>query len=521
MMAFRFWLTSFCLFSFLSLSLLLTSCQNHDEESKRLRLTLASEPPTLDWNTATDGVSYQVLNQLMEGLAQYDNQLNVVPAIASHWKISDDGTTYTFYLNPEYRWSDQKPVRAQDFYESWIRLLDPQTASEYAYFLFDIVGAKDFNAGKLSREAVGLRVVDERTFEVRLVKPLVYFPALTTFMVTFPIRKDLIDQSPSDWTSPKKLVTCGPYVLKEWQHDYRLQLTANPYFGGHPKPQISEILFYIVSDAATAAFLFESGHIDVSPVPALALEKYRHQKEFLSLPKLRGYYLGFNVNKEPVNRVEVRRAMAASLNKSLLPEILKGEELPVNSWVPPGMFGYAPDIGVEQTTQSNQHIKNVAPITLAFNSDSTNKKVAEWAQAQWNKNLGLEVKLHTMEWKSYLAEINNNPPAIFRLGWGADYPDPDNFLNLFTSNSGNNHTGWRNQEYDDLIKKGSSEPSVEKRKKIYDRAQKILLEEEVVIIPLFIPRQNLLVREKFKPYPLLPLDISYLKRVVMTSVPEG
>jgi len=493
---------------------ILFSCQQENIDSKRIRLSLPSEPPTLDWNIATDGVSYQILNQLMEGLTQYDNDLKVIPAIAQSWDISTDGKVYTFHINPAYHWSDGKNVTAQDFYDSWIRLLKPETASEYAYFLFDVVGAKDFNAGKGNENSLGLKVVDNLTFEVTLDKSLVYFPALTTFMVTFPIRKDIIEQWGSHWTEPEHLISCGAFILDEWWHEYRLRLKPNPHYGGNPKPTLNEVLFYIVSDPATSLFLYEANHLDVSPIPALALERFRNKDDFISIPKLRGYYLGFNTKKKPLDDIQVRQALASSLDKSLLPQILRGGETPVDSWVPPGMFGYNPNIGLK-LQQKHGSVAN-EPITLAFNSDAANKKIAEWAQAQWKKNLGVDVQLSTMEWKSYLAELNNNPPPIFRLGWGADYPDPDNFLNLFTSYSGNNHTGWHDDEYDRLIKEGSSESDSVKRQQIYDRAQTILLEEQAVIIPLFVPRQNILVRSSFRPYPLLPLDFVYLKRVGVT-----
>src|SRR3990167_9548011 len=179
----------------LFLSFLFFSCTvapKIPEEKREIRISLPSEPPTLDWNLATDNVSYQILNQLMEGLTQFDEKLNVIPAAAKSWEIRDGGRTYLFHLDPRYRWSDGAPLTAKHFSDSWLRLLRPETAAEYAYFLFDIVGARDFNSGKLTDETeVGIEVVDDATLKVTLNSPIVFFPAITTFMVTFPMRKDL------------------------------------------------------------------------------------------------------------------------------------------------------------------------------------------------------------------------------------------------------------------------------------------------------------------------------------------
>ena len=207
-----------------------------------LHISLPSEPPTLDWNIATDNISYQILNQLMEGLTQFDENLNVIPAVAQSWDIGDNGKTYVFHINKNAKWSDGVKVRAQDFRYSWLRLLNPNTAAEYAYFLFDIVGAKDFNSGILKDTTqVGIEVADDHTLIIHLTKPIAFFPSISTFMVTFPLRQDVVEKFGDKWTEPKNMATCGPYTLTEWWHEYRLHLLRNPYYGGSPKPSIKDI----------------------------------------------------------------------------------------------------------------------------------------------------------------------------------------------------------------------------------------------------------------------------------------
>lgn len=506
------------------LLLCLLSCAQPSAKPGSIRISLPTEPPTLDWNLATDNVSYQVLNQLMEGLTQYDEQLNVIPGAAQSWEIRENGTEYIFHLNPNYRWSDGKPLTSKHFRDSWIRLLRPQTAAEYAYFLFDIVGARDFNNGQLTDEnQVGIEAPDDLTLRVRLTKPVVFFPAITTFMVTFPIRADLIERHGSHWTEPPHLVTCGPYRLTEWWHEYRLTLEANAFYGGSPRPLVQDITIFLVSDPSTVLALYDRGQIDVARIPPLAMERYRDHADRVSSPMLRGYYYGFNVTKPPVNNPLLRQALALSLDKTEIPSILKGNERAADSWIPKGMPGFNEALGLKFNPEKARALLKEAGysngaaipgLLLSFNSDATNKKIAEWAQAQWRKNLNVEVPLDNREWKSYLSLLKEDPPALFRMGWGADYPDPDNFMNLFTSYSGNNHTRWKNLNYDRLISDGASNSDSKKRQGIYDQTQKIILEDEAILIPLFSPTQNVLVREKLKPFPLLPLDFMYYKRVV-------
>ncbi|MBT3921298.1 MAG: peptide ABC transporter substrate-binding protein, partial [Nitrospina sp.] len=181
------------------------------------RMSIKNEPPTLDWALATDSVSFTILTNIMEGLTQYDSELNPQPAIAKKWEYSGDGKTITFFLRDDVYWTDGRPVTAEDFEYSWKRLLAPETASQYAYFLFDIENAAQFNSGEITDpHRVGVRALASDVLQVRLKKPVVYFPSITTFMVTYPAREDIILKHGNSWTEPENIVTNGPYTLKEW-----------------------------------------------------------------------------------------------------------------------------------------------------------------------------------------------------------------------------------------------------------------------------------------------------------------
>ncbi len=178
------------------LLLLIVSCSNQKpDEDQVFRVSISNEPPTLDWSLATDSVSFDILTNIMEGLTQYDSNMEPIPAVAKRWEISKNGKIITYYLRDDVFWTDGKPVTAHDFEYSWKRLLDPATAAQYAYFLFDIENAQEFNSGKISDPSkVGIIAKSKFVLEVRLKKPVVYFPSITTFMVTFPQRKDIVEK---------------------------------------------------------------------------------------------------------------------------------------------------------------------------------------------------------------------------------------------------------------------------------------------------------------------------------------
>ena len=202
----------------LAIAFLLIGCRGASQSGDvRFRVNLGTEPPSLDWSLATDHVSFNVISNLMVGLTEFDKNLKPAPVIAKSWDVLDGGRKIVFHLRDDVLWSDGKKVRAQDFEYSWKRLLNPNTASQYAYILFDIANAQDFAEGKLKDSAaVGVQAQDDQTLIVTLRHPASYFLAITTFEVTYPQRQDLIDKFVNRWTEPGSIVTNGPFLLTSW-----------------------------------------------------------------------------------------------------------------------------------------------------------------------------------------------------------------------------------------------------------------------------------------------------------------
>jgi len=505
--------------------IIIVSCSGPSLESGReFRMPIAAEPPTLDWTLATDSVSVTLLTNLMEGLTQYNASLEPQPAVAKRWKFSDDGRTITYYLRDDVFWSDGKRVTARDFEFSWKRLLNPATAAQYAYFLFDIENAYEYNAGQLTDPGqVGVRALSPLVLEVRLKRPVIYFPSITTFMVTYPQREDIVTRYGDRWTDPDKIVTNGAFILSQWRHEYKLELLANPrHFEG--RPAIDRVTFYVVPEKTTALTLYETGELDRVELPPVAIPHYRNSREYVQIPQLRGYYYGFNVHKPPFDDVRVRRAFAHAIDRSRIPVILKGGEIPASSWIPEGMIAHNPDIGLKFDPEKARRLlteagypggKGLPPVSAVYNTGSINPLVGEFLQAEWKKNLRVEVEIDSQEWKVFLSRLQVDPPQLFRLGWGADFPDPDNFMNLFLSTSGNNHLGFNNPRYDALVQRGPTLADPAKRQALYDEAQRILTEEAAAIIPLFFSAQNLLIKPYVEGLEANAMELLYLKRAAV------
>lgn len=505
------------------LLLALPSCSDSNaDRGSEFRLSISNEPPTLDWTLATDSVSFKVLTNLMEGLTQYNADLEPIPAVAKSWEFSEDGKVIRYYLRKDAFWSDGKPVTAQDFEYSWKRLLNPETAAQYAYFLFDLENAAEYNSGKIKDPSkVGVKALADDVLEVRLKRPVVYFPSITTFMVTYPQRQDIVEAYGDKWTEPENIVTNGPFTLATWEHEYKLELVANDrHFEG--RPAIDLVTMYVVEERTTALTLYETGELELIELPPVAIPHYREHPEFAKMPQLRGYYYGFNVKKPPFDDVRVRQAFAHSIDRAQLPRILNGEEIPASSWIPKGMFGYNPDIGLKFDPEKALRLlaeagypqgQGLPTVTAVYNTQNRNRLIAEFLQGQWKEHLGISVLLESMEWKVFLSKLDTDPPQLFRLGWGADFPDPENFMNLFISTSGNNRLQWANRQYDELVERGPAITDPKQRQELYDEAQRILTETDAAMIPLFISMQNMLIKPYVKGLELNSMEMLYLKRI--------
>ncbi len=500
---------------------LLYGCHEKESAQKTLRFNIGTEPPSLDWSIATDNASIRVLWNLMEGLTRFNQELELVPGLAKEWESHEGGRRYVFRLREDARWTDGRPVLAQDFVYSWRRLLDPDTAGEYAYFLYVVKNAKAVNSGEIKDlSAIGVRAGGPRTLEVELERPVVFFPMITTFISTFPMREDVVQRWGHRWTEPGHIITCGPFKLIEWRHEYRITVARNPDYHGK-SPPLDKAVFYMVGEDSTALSLFQTGALDaIEPMPPPSIPAYQNSPQYVNHPFFATYYYGMNVQKPPLDDPGVRKALAMAIDRGELPGILKGGQVPNPSLIPIGVKMADPELGLGFDPEAAKKLlaeaghpggKDLPPITISYNTQESHKMIAEFIQQQWAENLGIEVRLRNMEWKVYLKRLQTDPPQVYRMGWILDYPDPDAIMTLFLSDSGNNHTNWGSEEYDRLVREAATEKDPDKRKELYDRAQHILCRRDAAVIPLYTYAINMLVKPRVKDFPLNGLNILDLR----------
>jgi oligopeptide transport system substrate-binding protein len=498
-----------------------------------LRFNLGIEAVQLDWNRALDSTSAVVLDNIMEGLTTYADSLvegenaqllRPMPALAASWSVLEDGRVYRFYLKKGVVWSDGVPLTAQQFVDSWERLLNPATGSANAYHLLELENAPAYASGQLKDfSRVGVKAVDEGTLEVRLRRPIPYFLHLVASASTFPIRKDLIEKWREKWVDPEHLVTLGPYRLAEWLQGEQLLLEANPRYYG-PSPQISKVICRLVSEPLAALALYQNGELDILPrdLPPSYAKELRQMPEYRSGPKLAMSFLLFNVHRAPFDKAENRRAFVEALDRSVLTSFFEGTLAASSSWIPPGLVGHDPAQGIQAVGRQSDLLKGQT-ITARFNGSDTWSLVFNSIQRTALDRLGLKMKLEPTEARDfgkYLAELSSNKaspsakiPHLISLGWVADFPDAHNFMNLFVSGAENNYMRWRSLDYDALVEKAVATADEGARKRYYHEAQRLLLEQDVAIMPLFLSNHQALVRKELAGVELNVLDKWYFRKL--------
>jgi len=505
------------------LSLFFVSCFKKKQSTKdtlplksTFRFNIATEPPTLDWNKSTDTTSSLIVDNIMEGLLEYDfskENMALQPALASKWSSTSDGKIWTFTIREGVKWSDEKAFEAQHVIDGWERLLNPKTASEYAYFLYPIKNARSYSEGKIKDfSKVGVSINEKQELVVELESGKSYFPYFVSHTSTYPIRKDIIKKHGNQWTEPENIVTLGAYKLKKWQHDKKIILEKSDHYYGHKSVKIKNILIHIIPESGTAINLFEKGRLDViTNLPSRELPSLRKRKEYKSHPVLAIYYYGINVKAKPFDNIKVRKAFSLAIDRKAITDLLKGDQEPLTGWIPPSLLGHDSSVGEGFKPKKASLLLDSAGykdrttfprVTISYNTHEDHKRIAEKVQAQLKKHLNIQVELSNEEWKTYLQSLKIGKQQIYRMGWVADYPDPDNFMTLMTSYSENNHTDWGNARYDALIEKAAGVLDPKERSQLYMEAQKILVEQEAAVIPIYSARSHWLISDRVLHFPL-------------------
>ncbi|WP_049752102.1 peptide ABC transporter substrate-binding protein [Carboxydothermus hydrogenoformans] len=407
----------------LSFSLVFTGCAKKTEENKtgekpeqKLVLAVGDEGSTLDPNKMSDLYAADVVNQTFETLVKFDANGKIVPALAEKWEVSPDGTEYTFYLR-DAKWSDGTPVTAKDVKFSWLRLLDPKTAAPYAYLLTDsapIKGAKEFNSGKAKADAVGITVVNDKTIKVKLVSPSLNFLSIVTMPQLVPINEKTVKENPDFLVKDNLNIICnGPFMYKEYKPKEKVVLVKNPNYWDAKNVKLEQVEFNFVSDQQTATTLFEQGKLDltVDLIPPALLEQYMSQGKAKEISGLNTNFAALNTKLAPLNNPKVRKALAMAIDREGLTKILPRQKA-AYAFVPFGIKepdgkdfrekgGSLIEYNVEEAKKLLAEAgypdgKGFPELRYLTADRETSKKIAQYLQEQWRKNLNISTKLEVM-----------------------------------------------------------------------------------------------------------------------------
>lgn len=477
-----------------------------EEESaeKVLYLNNGQEPTSFDPPIGFDSVSWSALNNLMEGLTRLGQDHEPEAAIAEKWDISEDGKVYTFHIREDAKWSNGDPVTAGDFEFAWKRLLNPDTGSSAAFLGYFIEGGESYNNGEGSADDVKVKAVDDKTFEVTLVSPQAYFLSVITNPAFFPINEKVATENPKWFAEAESFVGNGPFNLTEWEHDSHFVMEKNDQYWDAETVKLDKIHWAIIDDTNTEYQMYQSGELDVSDVPSELSEQLLGEAKVED--QAGDYFYRFNVNMEPFQNLNIRKAFAMAVDQQQIVDfVTKNGEKPAYGFV---SYGFADPSGKDFREVSGDLVKTNAEeakallekgmeeegydklpeVTLTYSTDDTHKKIAEALQQMFKENLGVEVKLANMEWNVFAEEQKALKFQLSRSSFLADYADPINFLENFQTGHSMNRTGWSNEKYDQLIKDAKNEADEAKRFELMYEAEKILF-EEMPIIPIHFYNQ--------------------------------
>ncbi len=474
---------------------------------------------SMDPQVNTDVEGSDVLRNLFEGLYNEDAEGGLVPGVALEHSVSEDQKTYTFTLRDDAKWSNGDPVTAQDFVYSWRRLADPATASEYAWYmeLMQVENAEAVIAGDMPPEELGVKAVDDTTFEVKIATPLPYFPQMVVHASTFPVHKATLEEHGDNWTRAENLVGNGAYVLDEHILGERVEMSKSDTYWDAENVILTELTALTINDVNQGLTRYLAGELDRVDIPAGQYPRLskEYPEQANSVPYNCSYIYMMNVGEkgpEELKDVRVRKALSYAIDRDVIVErILQGGQKPSYNWTHWATAGFErPEIEYAEWSQEERLEKakellseagygpdNPLELTLQYNSSEDHKKIAI-AASQMVKQIGVNLTLENYEWKVHTDRLQNQEFEIARYAWCGDYNEASTYLDLMASYSGHNNGEFFNDEYDSVMKESKT---AEDPQPLYKKAESILA-EEMPIIPIYHYAKVFMLEEAVKGWPL-------------------
>lgn len=527
----------------LSLALAVAGCGKREtaaEEGLRTRTLLvgnAAEPADLDPHLASILSDQIIVNALFEGLTLLDEKTtNPLPAAAESWTASADGLVWTFRLRDGLKWSNGDALVADDFVQSWRRILNPAVAADNAWYLFALKSAEAYNSGKLKDVAqLGLAAPDARTLVLTLERPTPYLAALVSMPAWFPVNPrqlakfDALEKRGTAWTRPGNLVSNGAFMLSEWRPNARIVAAKNPLYRDAASNQLERVIFFPVENPEVEEREFRAGQLHVTfnlPVTKIASWRAQDPAKLRSDPSLQINFLRFNTSRPPLNDPRVRRALSLAIDRAgIARAVLQGSREPAGTITPPGTGGYVLPASVGTDLPEARALlaaagfpdgRGLPVIDIQCRNDEIMPRLAEALQAMWQRDLGLRTTISQLEQKTWIQNQQSLNYGISTAAWTADFPDPVTFLGMFTSNSAYNWTGWNHPEYEALLKRAETTADPKARYDLLQQAESLLLRESPVA-PVHYGAQTYLIHPAVKGWEPAPLIFRRLQRVELRN----
>ncbi|MEK4708108.1 peptide ABC transporter substrate-binding protein [Bacillus sp. FSL R10-2780] len=511
-----------------------TTTSNSGEEKKSdikyaakqvLNRTENQEIPTMDTSKSTDTLGAQILGNTMEGLYRLDKDNKPIPAAAESSTKSEDGKKYTFKLRKDAKWSNGDPVTAKDFVYGWQRLLDKNTAAEYAFIAYYIKNAEAINKGEKPATELGAKAVDDYTLEVELEKPVPYFLNLLAFPSYYPLNEKFVKEKGEKFgLEADTTVYNGPFVMASWKHEQGWQLKKNDKYWDNKTVKLEEINYSVVKEVATKVNLYDTGSIDFTLLSGEFVDKYKSNKdEYGEYAESSTFFLRLNQKRNgqdtPLKSKKLREAIALSVDKKGLANVILNNGSKATDQLVPKGLATGPDgkdyqdtfkNGLKQDTKKaaaaweeakKELGKDQVTIELLSYDDGTAKKIADYVKDQIEKNLkGVTINTKIQPFKQKLKLESAQDYEISYAGWSPDYADPMTFIDMFDSKSPYNQMSYSNPKYDEMVQKAGNEllSDPKKRWETLGKAEKLFLEEDAGLVPLYQTGRSYVMKPNVK-----------------------
>lgn len=482
-----------------------SACSRRDPPAD-LTIINSLEPESLDPAIIIAQADMRIVSGMFEGLTRLEPvDARAVPGLAESWDISPDGKIYTFHLRANLAWSTGEPITADDVVYSWIRELDPGTASEYAGQLYYIKNGEEFNTGKLKDPSqVGVHAMDKLTVRVELNHPTLFFLDICAMPLACVVPRQTIEKYGDHWLNARPLPVSGAYELVAWRLNDKVRLKKNPRYWDAANTQSDVIDILPVGTPNTALSLYDRGQADIvwdkELIPTELMDVLIKRPDFHTFNMLGSYFFRFNVTRKPFDDPRVRKALALAIDKErIVKKITRAGEQITPDLVPPGTRNYRPPEGLGYDPALARKLlaeagfpggKGFPRFEYLFDQGASGTKIHEdiavELQQMWRDELGINMELRQIETQVFWGTQFRMEYTLSRGSWIGDYNDANTFLGMFLTGDGNNETGWSNARYDQLVHGANETTDPAAREKMFQEAETILVRDEVPIVPLYI-----------------------------------